>query len=89
MVTPNSVGQSGLLKALVYLAAGLVGGLAGALVGLLVGMDLGGNYGANLQFNGVRGYEAGGQLGALVGFVAAAGLSVALARWLVGRRVRA
>lgn len=37
------------------------------LLGLLVGAWFGGNYAENFQFNGVRGYEATGQIGLLCG----------------------
>jgi predicted MFS family arabinose efflux permease len=35
-------------------------------LGILVGAWFGGNYAENVQFNGVRGYEATGQIGMLV-----------------------
>jgi len=35
------------------------------LLGVLVGAWFGGNYAENFQFNGVRGYEATGQVGLL------------------------
>ena len=50
------VGLSALLTVLVTL-----------LLGLLVGAWFGGNYAENFQFNGVRGYEATGQIGLLCG----------------------
>ena len=37
------------------------------LLGLLVGAWFGGNYAEDFQFNGVRGYEATGQIGLLCG----------------------
>ena len=42
----------------------------GAAVGLLVGADYGGNVAPSAEFGGLRGYEAYGQWGALVGFAA-------------------
>jgi hypothetical protein len=37
------------------------------MLGWLVGAWFGGNYAENLRFNGVRGYEATGQIGMLCG----------------------
>jgi len=37
------------------------------LLGLLIGAWFGGNYAENFQFNGVRGYEATGQIGLMCG----------------------
>ena len=37
------------------------------LLGLLVGAWFGGNFSEDFQFNGVRGYEATGQIGLLCG----------------------
>jgi hypothetical protein len=37
---------------------------------MIVGADYGGNYATDFEFNGVRGYEATGQIHAIVGFVA-------------------
>jgi len=45
------------------LGAGVVGGI----VGMIIGAYLGGNYAVGFQFNGVRGYEATGQLGFIIG----------------------
>ena len=39
------------------------------LLGVLVGAWFGGNYAEEFQFNGVRGYEATGQIGLLCGVV--------------------
>ncbi|MFN2235208.1 MAG: hypothetical protein ACK2U1_13360 [Anaerolineales bacterium] len=37
------------------------------ILGWLVGAWFGGNYAVNMRFNGVRGYEATGQIGMLCG----------------------
>jgi hypothetical protein len=50
----------------------LVSGIAGMLIGALYG----GNYATNFVFMGVRGYEATGQLGMILGLVLGAGLSI-------------
>ena len=50
-------------------------GLISGVVGLLAGMLIGGNYAEQFVFNGVRGYEATGQIGLLVG---------AVTGWLIG-----
>jgi hypothetical protein len=44
----------------------------------MVGMDLGGNYFSSFEFNGVRGYEATGQLGAIIGGLIGAIFGVSL-----------
>ena len=57
-------------------------GLALGLVGMLIGALIGGNYATGFQFNGVRGYEATGQVGFILG--AAIG---ALVSWIrMGKR---
>ena len=50
-------------KALLILSGGLILGMVGMLIGALIG----GNYATGFQFNGVRGYEATGQLGFMTG----------------------
>jgi hypothetical protein len=50
----------------------LVSGIAGMLIGALYG----GNYATNFVFMGVRGYEATGQLGMILGLVLGCGLSI-------------
>ncbi len=49
---------------------GLVSSIVLALVGLVVGATYGGNYAIEFEFNGERGYEATGQIGAIIGFAA-------------------
>lgn len=41
--------------------------IAGTITGLFIGMNLGGNYYGDFVFNGLRGYEAVGQIGAIIG----------------------
>jgi hypothetical protein len=41
--------------------------LLGGFVGMLLGALIGGNHFENFMFNGLRGYEATGQLGAIIG----------------------
>jgi hypothetical protein len=48
------------------------------LVGMVIGAYLGGNYATSFQFNSVRGYEATGQVGFIVG--AALGIFITLKR---------
>lgn len=48
------------------LAVILAGGVSG-IIGLIVGALIGGNYARQFVFNGVRGYEATGQLGFIFG----------------------
>ena len=37
------------------------------IIGLFIGMNLGGNYYGEFVFNGLSGYEAVGQIGAIIG----------------------
>ena len=41
----------------------------GAIGGLIIGMYLGGNYFVNFEFANVRGYEAVGLVGSIIGLV--------------------
>jgi hypothetical protein len=41
--------------------------VGGIIIGLFIGMDLGGNYYGDFVFNGLRGYEAVGQIGTIIG----------------------
>jgi len=50
-------------KALLILSAGLILGMVGMLIGALIG----GNFATSFQFNSVRGYEATGQVGFIIG----------------------
>jgi hypothetical protein len=65
--------------------AGLLGGLAVGALGLVAGSTYGGNYATEFEFNRLRGYEAAGQLGALLGFVGGGALCSYLATRLTRR----
>ena len=52
------------------------GSLLLGLVGMVVGAYIGGNFAESFVFNGVRGYEATGQLGFWVGIIAGVALGV-------------
>ncbi len=52
-----------MLRALVILLIGFVAGIIGLMIAALIG----GNYAEQFVFNGVRGYEATGQLGFIFG----------------------
>jgi len=60
------------LKGIVVIAGSLLLGL----VGMIVGAYIGGNFAEGFVFNGVRGYEATGQLGFWVGIIAGVALGV-------------
>jgi hypothetical protein len=64
----------GFTRILVVVMAAVFGGLAGAVGGWLLGALYGGNYAVNFEFNNLRGYEATGQIGAIIGFVLVGGL---------------
>jgi hypothetical protein len=52
-----------LVRVLTVVAIGLVSGILGWIIGALIG----GNFAEQLVFNGVRGYEATGQIGTILG----------------------
>ena len=56
--------------------------LVSGIIGLVIGALIGGNYAQDFVFDGVRGYEATGQLGFILGVVAGLFLSV----WFIVRR---
>jgi len=70
-----------------YLLAGTIGALLFAVIGVIAGVYYGGNYASNCEFNGARGYEATGQLGALIGMVFG-GLFIVLLFHLIEKQVR-
>jgi hypothetical protein len=47
----------------------LVAAIICGIVGWLIGANIGENYFVDFTFNGVRGYEATGQVGFLLGFI--------------------
>ena len=61
-----------ILKGAVVIASGLGFGF----LGLLIGAYIGGNFAETFIFNGVRGYEATGQLGFWAGIVIGLVLSI-------------
>jgi len=61
-------------KVIVVIASGLGFGF----LGLFMGAYIGGNFAETFIFNGVRGYEATGQLGFLAGIVIGLALSIFL-----------
>jgi hypothetical protein len=56
--------------------------LVSGIIGLVIGSHIGGNYAQDFIFDGVRGYEATGQLGFILCAVAGLFLSV----WFIVRR---
>ncbi|MPM56393.1 hypothetical protein SDC9_103195 [bioreactor metagenome] len=58
---------------------GIIGAIAGFVIGLLTGTFVGGNYMTDFVFNGVRGYEAVGQIGVIIGVPLGAILGILLA----------
>jgi hypothetical protein len=73
-------------RMLICLLAGLIGGLVLAAVGSVVRATYGGNYATDFKFNGLRGYEATGQLGAMFGVVTGAPLCAWRVCFLTKRR---
>ena len=63
-----------ILKGAIVIASGLGFGF----LGLLIGAYIGGNFAETFTFNGIRGYEATGQLGFLAGIVVSLALSIFL-----------
>ena len=63
-----------ILKGAVVIASGLGFGF----LGLLIGAYIGGNFAETFIFNGVRGYEATGQLGFWAGIIIGLVLSIFL-----------
>lgn len=60
--------------------AAVVGAVVGAALGLFVGASIGGNFAPNFEFAGVRGYEAAGKLGLILGLGGGGALGAALGR---------
>ena len=65
-----------MFKAALKGIAVLAGSLLLGLVGMVVGAYIGGNFAESFVFNGVRGYEATGQLGFWMGIIAGVALGV-------------
>lgn len=73
------------MKKILYMVIGIASGLIlGFMLGLFLGAFIGGNFMTDFEFNGVRGYEAVGQigafLGALLGAVSGGTLALRLSR---------
>jgi hypothetical protein len=56
-----------MLKTVLRVFAIVLIGLVASGIGLIIGALFGGNYAQQFVFNGVRGYEATGQLGLILG----------------------
>jgi hypothetical protein len=56
-----------MLKTVLRVFLTLVIGLVLGVIGLFIAMYIGGNYAEDFVFNGVRGYEATGQIGFIIG----------------------
>jgi len=82
---PNGQRPWGPGRIVACLLAGFSGGIVVALIGLIVGATYGGNYATDFEFNGVRGYEATGQIGAVIGFIAGCPLCAYLVARLTNR----
>jgi len=73
-------------RVVLVVLVGLLGGFALALIGLVIGADYGGNHATGFEFNGLKGYEATGQLGAVLGLVIGGTLGSFLAAHFTRRR---
>ncbi len=73
-----------MLKAFLRIVFFVIIALVSGVLGLLIGMLIGGNYAEQFMFNGVRGYEATGQIGLIAGAL----LGLFLGSWalLKGRK---
>ena len=67
-----------MVKSILKIVIVIVSSLGLGVFGLIVGAYIGGNFAEAFVFNGVRGYEATGQLGFWVGIVAGLALSIFL-----------
>lgn len=56
-----------MLKTALRILAVIVIGFVSGLLGMIIGALIGGNYAEQVVFNGVRGYEATGQIGLILG----------------------
>lgn len=69
--------------------SGFIGGILGlaifSILGLLIGAIIGGNFMTSFKFNGVQGYEATGQIGAILGAVLGVSLGVFIAISIANR----
>jgi len=67
-----------LLRVLTVIIVGLVSGILGWIIGALIG----GNFAEGLVFNGIRGYEATGQIGSILGVL----IGLFTSSWLLFKR---
>jgi len=58
-----------MLRTILRVFLTLVIGFVLGVIGLFISMYIGGNYAEDFVFNGVRGYEATGQIGFIIGGV--------------------
>lgn len=75
-----------LRKIIIMISGLLIGIILGLIVGLFIGAFIGGNYMTAFEFNGVRGYEATGQIGAFVGLVIGPILGIIIALMIDHRK---
>lgn len=75
-----------MLRKIIAIISGLlIGAVLGIIIGLLIGAYIGGNYMTSFQFNGVQGYEATGQIGAIIEIIIGPVLGIMAALKLAGR----
>jgi hypothetical protein len=67
-----------IVKSILKSAIVIASGLGFGFLGLLIGAYIGGNFAETFVFNGVRGYEAIGQLGFWVGIFVGLAVSIFL-----------
>ena len=75
-------------KILYGIAGGAILFAIGLVVGLLAGVYIGGNYFIQFEFGGVRGYEAVGNIGAMLGAAMGAVLGAILGVAQANKRKR-
>lgn len=76
------------MKKVLYMMIGAISGMVlGFMLGLLLGAFIGGNFMMDFEINGVRGYEAVGQIGAFLGALLGVGSGGALALRLFRKRL--
>jgi len=71
-----------MLKTVLRVFLTLVIGFVLGVIGLLISMYIGGNYAEDFVFNGVRGYEATGQIGFILGTL----IGLILGWWFLFKR---
>ena len=72
-----------MLKTMLRFFVVIVIGFISGVIGLIIGALIGGNYAEQFVFNGVRGYEATGQIGFILGVLIG---SISSWRFLVKRK---